>query len=302
MIHSPSPNELRQAISGPELSPALRARYTQLPHSYPQVQALAEAVTAGATTTYDRVQDLISWIGAHTHYSTDIPALPPGADTVKEFLFGNRIGYCEQISTSLAVMLRTLNVPVREVVGYVPGPYNPVTDLYTIQADDAHAWVQVWIPGYGWQSFDPTATVPLANPSPGATALHDVAASIGHLPAGPVSGFLVVAALGVALVRWRRSRPATWADRLALDVERAGRRAGRPRRSSETFVEYATALDDLLAEGSVACRPLAVDVEASVYGGHDLPPEVRRRMIASVRGIRLDRRRAGSAVRSGAVS
>ena len=63
---------------------------------------------------------------------------------------------------------------------------------------------------------------------------------------------------------------------LALDVERAGRRAGRPRRPIETFVEYATALDDLLADGSDTCRRLAVDVEASVYGGRELPPEIRR--------------------------
>ena len=90
-----------------------------------------------------------------------------------EFLFGNRRGYCEQISTSLTVMLRTLGVPAREATGYVPGPYNPLTDLYEVQAKDAHAWVQVWFPGYGWQSFDPTADVPLANPSPANGLAHD---------------------------------------------------------------------------------------------------------------------------------
>ena len=140
------------------------------------------AVTAGAPTTYDKVQSLIAWIGAHTRYSTDIPPLPPGQDTVDEFLFGNRTGFCEQISTSLAVMLRSLGIPAREAVGYVPGPYNPITDLYDVEAKDAHAWVQVWFPGYGWQSFDPTAVVPLANPSPGSTL-----AARGHRGAGPPS-------------------------------------------------------------------------------------------------------------------
>ena len=61
-------------------------------------------------------------------------------------------------------MLRSLGIPAREAVGYVPGPYNPITDLYEVQAKDAHAWVQVWFPGYGWQSFDPTAVVPLGQP------------------------------------------------------------------------------------------------------------------------------------------
>ena len=52
-----------------------------------------------------KVEALIAWIGAHTRYSTDIPPLPAGADAVNEFLFGNRVGFCEQISTALTVML-----------------------------------------------------------------------------------------------------------------------------------------------------------------------------------------------------
>ena len=128
--------------------------------------ALASAVTAHDTTTYDKVQSLIHWIGAHTHYSENIPPLPAGADTVDEFLFGNRTGFCEQISTSLAVMLRSLGIPAREAVGYVPGGFDPITDLYQVHANDAHAWVQVWFPGYGWQDFDPTAAVPLSRPQP----------------------------------------------------------------------------------------------------------------------------------------
>ena len=106
-------------------------------------------------------------MSTHVRYTTDIPPLPAGADAVTSFLFGSRRGYCEQISTATVVMLRTLGIPARETVGYVPGSYDPLTDLYEVQANDAHAWVQVWFPGYGWQNFDPTAHVPLANPSPG---------------------------------------------------------------------------------------------------------------------------------------
>ena len=159
------------------------------------------------------MESLIAWIGAHTRYSTDIPPLPAGADTVDEFLFGNRVGFCEQISTSLAVMLRSLGIPAREAVGYVPGPYNPITDLYEVRADDAHAWVQVWFPGFGWQSFDPTAVVPLANPAPGATALQDLGRALGRVPVLPVAAVLATAVIAVAAVRWRRARPATWAER-----------------------------------------------------------------------------------------
>ncbi len=290
VVYSGTPNQLRQA-SGPAVPADQVPRYTQLPHAYPRVQALAASVTAGAATTYDRVQDLIGWIGAHTRYSTAIPPLPAGADTVDEFLFGSRTGYCEQISTALAVMLRTLGIPAREVVGYVPGPYNPVTDLYTVEADDAHAWVQVWIPGYGWQSFDPTASVPLANPAPGATALHDLGRTLAGIPLWPAAVVLAAAGLAAVVVRRRRRRPAGWAEQIALTVERAGRRAGRPRRPNETFIEYATALDDLMPDGSDTCRRLAADVEASAYGGWEPPPEIRRLMSVSARRIRVPRRR-----------
>ncbi|HXR54431.1 MAG TPA: transglutaminaseTgpA domain-containing protein, partial [Acidimicrobiales bacterium] len=180
-VLTPTPAELARA-SGPTLDPVDQARFTELPHPYPKVAALAARITAHATTTEAKVLALEQWMGAHTRYTTDIPPLPRGADTVDEFLFGNRRGYCEQISTSLSVMLRTLGIATREATGYVPGPYNPITDLYEVQAKDAHAWVQVWFPGDGWQNFDPTAYVPLANPSPAVTLGHDTLGALHRVP------------------------------------------------------------------------------------------------------------------------
>jgi hypothetical protein len=290
-VSSPSPAQLQQEAKGPSLSDPDLTRYTQLPISYPRAQALAQTVTAGATTTYDKVQGLIDWIAIHTRYSTDIPPLPRGADTVNEFLFGNRVGFCEQISTSLAVMLRSLGIPAREAVGYVPGPYNPITDLYEVRAADAHAWVQVWIPGHGWQSFDPTAAVPLANPSPGATALQSVGRALGQLPPLPLGAAAGAIALGVAAVRWRRSRPANWAEAMARRIERAGRRAGRPRRPAETIAEYGAALDRLSEEGSGRWREFAAAVQSAGYGGQVPSGETQRQMLLSARRTRIARRR-----------
>jgi Transglutaminase-like superfamily/Domain of unknown function (DUF4129) len=273
------------------LPAAVEESSLQLPHAYPRVEALAKKITAGDTTNYDRVASLIAWMGAHTHYSTDIPPLPAGADTVDEFLFGNRVGFCEQISTSLAVMLRSIGIPTREAVGYVPGPYDPITDLYQVRADDAHAWVQVWFPGFGWQSFDPTAVVPLASPAPGTVALDDIGRALTRIPIVPVAGALLGLALVAAFLHWRRSRPLTWAERIARSAERVGRRAGRPRRPQETFGEYATTLDDLTGSGSVAWRELAVPVEASAYGGHDPTPNAQRQMVLRARRLRVRRPR-----------
>ena len=197
LVDQPTEAQLEQtATSDQSLDLADIQRYTQLPYAYPRVQQLARKVTAGKATVYNKVEALIAWIGAHTRYSTDIPPLPAGADAVNEFLFGNRVGFCEQISTALTVMLRTLGIPAREADGYVPGSYDPITDLYDIQAKDAHAWVQVWFPYYGWQSFDPTAVVPLANPSPSHVLLHDVAVILERAPWVPV-GIPLAALFGI---------------------------------------------------------------------------------------------------------
>jgi protein-glutamine gamma-glutamyltransferase len=264
-------------------------RETQLPHPYPKVEALAKSVTAGLPTVYAKVQALIAWIGAHTRYSTDIPALPKGADAVNEFLFGNRVGYCEQISTALTVMLRTLDIPAREAVGYVPGPYDPITDLYDIQASDAHAWVQVWFPYYGWQSFDPTAVVPLANPSPAHVLLHDVAVILGRAPWVPVGIPLVVlfaAAYGVRV--WRR-RPQTWAEQVSRRLGRLGARARSPRRPGETLTEFAARLDASCGDPSGTLRAVATVAEAAAYGRREPPPEVRSQLDATLRASPLSR-------------
>ncbi len=238
---APAPSAL--AVSG--LPPAVRAQSVQLPHAYPRAAALASRVTAHASTTYAKVVALEDWIGSHTKYTTNIPALAPGQDTVDQFLFGTRRGYCEQISTALAVMLRSLGIPAREATGYVPGSYNPITDLYQEEAKDAHAWVQVWFPGYGWQSFDPTAFVPLANPTPGDVIAHDLAHLLKGLPWIPIGGGIALAGLVILVVRRRRRAPKTWTGAVTREIERAARRHHVPDRPGDTLLDLAMRLEEV---------------------------------------------------------
>jgi protein-glutamine gamma-glutamyltransferase len=291
-VAAATPAQLRGDSSEATLSSAVEKSYLQLPHPYTRAATLAKKITAGDHTTYGRVESLIAWMGTHTRYSLNIPPLPAGADTVNEFLFGNRVGFCEQISTSLAVMLRSLGIPTREVVGYVPGPYNPVTDLYQVRADDAHAWVQVWFPGLGWQSFDPTASVPLANPAPGATALHDFSSAVGRIPLVPVGAVVLGVGCVVVVFRRRHVRPRTWTEKIAACAEQAGRRAGHPRRPAQTLAEYADVLDGTWGDGSTAWRQLVVPVEASVYGSYEISPDEQRDMVVRARHLRGRRARS----------
>lgn len=274
-LEDPGPAALASA-TGPGLPAGEMRRYTELPRRYRRVAALARRVTAGSSSTYAEVESLISWIGDHIRYSTAIPPLPPGADTVDELLFGNRVGYCEQISTSLAVMLRTLGVPAREAVGYVPGSYDPLTGLYRVEADDAHAWVQVWFPRYGWQDFDPTASVPLATPSAGAAVWGDLGRALRGVPPVPVGAACGLAGLLAAGTWWSRRRPSTWEEKVAANLERAGRSAGLPRRPGDTLADYASAIDASSGDTAATMARAAALVEAAAYGGATPTGEQRR--------------------------
>jgi hypothetical protein len=286
----------------PALSSTQQARYLQLPHPYPQVAALADQITgrtsatggSATASTYNDVEAIEAWMARNIKYTTDIPPLAPGADAVNSFLFGSRLGFCEQISTATVVMLRSLGIPARETVGYVPGPYNPITDLYDVQAKDAHAWVQVWFPGYGWQNFDPTANVPLANPSPGSVLAHRASTLVAHLPWIPIVIVVVVMALVVELRRRRRGRPATWAHQIAADLERRGARLERRRRPDETLSAYGDRLamaDPAHGEQIVAVTGL---VERYTYGGMEPSAEQIAEALAFTRRFRRERGRPGA--------
>jgi transglutaminase-like putative cysteine protease len=288
-----------QALSQPQLE-----RYLQLPHPYPRVAALARRITTGIGNpddpdphTYDKIEAIEAWMASHIKYTTDIPPLAPGADAVTSFLFGTRLGYCEQISTATVVMLRSLHIAARETVGYVPGPYDPITDLYDVQAKDAHAWVQVWFPGYGWQSFDPTAAVPLANPSPGSVLAGTAGRALSHLPWIPIGITVTVIAAFFEVRRRRRRRPPTWAHQIAADLASGGARMGSRRRIDETLSAYGRRLaedDGAYGAGLIGSTQL---VERYTYGGLEPSAEQIAAALAFTRGYRRSHRRRRPAER-----
>jgi hypothetical protein len=291
-IDTATPAQLQAArpspFPGSTLPAVYVARDTQLPHPYPRVAALARRITAGQPNVYDKVGALENWIGAHTRYTTDIPPLSPGQDTVTEFLFGNRKGYCEQISTALTVMLRTLGIPAREASGYVPGPYNPLTDLYEVQAKDAHAWVQVWFPGYGWQSFDPTASVPLANPSPASALAHDAKGAFDRLPKLPLALLLGALVVAVAVSQARRRRPGSWGEAMTRQLVRAAHRGGLEVPDDQALPELAAAIDGLWPPGQApgpGARALADAAERAAYGRVEPDPATRRQLLRQARDL-----------------
>ena len=158
---SATPDELRALPE--QTAPETFDKYLQVPSTVPpRVAELAERITRNAPTRYDKVKAIESWLAENFRYDLDSPVPPSGRDAVDFFLFDTDVGFCEQFASATAIMLRTLGIPTRVLAGYTPGTRNPFTGDYEIKNSDAHTWVDVWFPRYGWYEFDPTFAIPPA--------------------------------------------------------------------------------------------------------------------------------------------
>jgi protein-glutamine gamma-glutamyltransferase len=147
------PSELRlasQSYPGP-----IRDQYLQLPRLDPRIKSLAEGVTARSTNDYDRATAIRNYLVSHYAYTLDLRG-PQTDDPLANFLFVRRAGHCEYFASAMTIMLRSIGIPARYVTGFLPGEFNDVGGDYIIRGSDAHAWVEVFFPGYGWLTFDPT--------------------------------------------------------------------------------------------------------------------------------------------------
>lgn len=139
----------------------------RLPRSpdLPTIEAIAQEVTANATTDYDRAIALQDWFRSEFDYSETTPVTENydgnGFEHVVTFL-EERSGYCIHFASAMAIMGRTVGLPTRVAVGYAPADSMSIRDgsrTWTNRSHDAHAWVEVHFDEIGWITFDPTASV-----------------------------------------------------------------------------------------------------------------------------------------------
>ncbi|MGP8157348.1 MAG: DUF3488 and DUF4129 domain-containing transglutaminase family protein [Candidatus Acidiferrales bacterium] len=147
------PAELRQS---PALYPdEIRSVYLQLPPLDPRIRKLAREITGASENEYDSAARIELYLKSHYGYTLDLTG-SPGEDPLAHFLFVRRAGHCEYFASAMTVMLRVIGIPARYVAGFLPGEYNDVGGDYIVRESDAHTWVEVYFPRYGWITFDPT--------------------------------------------------------------------------------------------------------------------------------------------------
>ena len=153
----PSMRELQRAST--DYPEDIRLLYLRLPDLDPKVADLARQVTSAASNNYDRATAIQNYLRSSFRYTLDPAAIEP-KDPIGSFLFKSRSGYCEYFAAAMAVMLRTLSIPSRLVNGFQTGSYNRIGKDFVVRARDAHSWVEVYFPKYGWITFDPTPADP----------------------------------------------------------------------------------------------------------------------------------------------
>jgi transglutaminase-like putative cysteine protease len=240
---------------------------------YPMYQ-LAQRLALKSGTAYDMVRNVERYLNTSRFAYDEHPTLR--RYPLESFLFKDRVGYCQQFSGTMAMMLRMVGIPARVATGFSPGTPQPdAPGVYKVRDFDAHSWVEVYFSDVGWVTFDPTPAS-----SPASSQTDDGAVSIGaggrvprglgqaqeRDPAGGATGaapgvssgsnfswWIVPVALAVlvllALAGWRLRRRALRrahvpADERALeDLRLALARVGNPVRAGSTLVTVEKTLE-----------------------------------------------------------
>jgi transglutaminase-like putative cysteine protease len=152
------------AISYPHaefLDPMLqRPRELALPKDAgnPRTRQLAQTLRAAHPDDMELVAAVLQMFAEQPYYYT---LTPPklSDDTVDDFLFETKRGFCGHYASAFAVLMRAAHIPARVVTGYQGGTFNRFSDYWIVRQSNAHAWNEVWVDGRGWIRIDPTASI-----------------------------------------------------------------------------------------------------------------------------------------------
>ena len=142
-------------VSDENLPKDLRTHYTDYGNNQP-IADLAKEVTTHSPSYFDKVWDILFYLKTNYYYSLK-PGVSANGNQLEHFLFKSKKGYCSYFAFTMALMLRSLDIPARVSVGFFIDPTETMLNFYPVRANQAHAWVEVWFDGVGWIEFDPTS-------------------------------------------------------------------------------------------------------------------------------------------------
>jgi transglutaminase-like putative cysteine protease len=271
-----------------------------------RVKDLAAQLAGGQRDPYDIATAVERYLRTTYGYATVVNNPPTSRDVTDYFLFDAKAGYCEYFATAMTVLLRANNIPARMVTGYLPGA-RQADGRFLSRESQAHAWVEVYFPQYGWITFDPTprpdvapimrgagstapeptpAPAPGPAPAPAQPAPSNSAAQppTASLNAGADSGFHLSPLLLLipftlfalwALGAWYWFLPfqglapaAQWYARL----QRSARWLGVPNARAATPFETAEAIGARLPDGKPAAMTIAQRYAEEQYAGRPPAP------------------------------
>jgi transglutaminase superfamily protein/transglutaminase TgpA-like protein len=152
---------------------------------YQPLYRVARRVVGRAPTPYAAAVALETWFRSAGFTYDEQPPQTPGVPALVGFVTRTHAGYCQHYAGAMALMLRYLGVPARVAAGFTSGRWNRDRERWIVSDTDAHAWVEVWFPGYGWLPFDPTpARGTLDAPYTNASARFDPDAAVTALFGG----------------------------------------------------------------------------------------------------------------------
>jgi hypothetical protein len=227
----------------------------------PRTRQLALDLTAGKNS-YDAARAIEGYVRGRITYRTDIGYPPADQDVVDYALFDSLEGYCEYYSSAMVVLLRSVGIPAREVVGLTGGSFDAQSGQYLYRESGAHAWPEAYFPGYGWIGFEPTAAYPVAT---SAAAVIKPAPATGGPPLRivvPATAILVTLIVAPLIIFRRRTSAVWYYQRLV----RAGALVGVSPPPATTPSERARLLASRLPEARQAIETLTDLYVREEYG------------------------------------
>jgi transglutaminase-like putative cysteine protease len=307
-------NKLR--VAGKAYPTAIRERYLDVPDgAIPEggaAEQLLEDILAEAAdpdNPYDVASAMVTYLRSSENfeYDTDVRNLACENLSTVECFARFREGYCQFYATTMAILLRKEGIPTRLAAGFLPGERDSVFE--TVRFSSAHAWVEVYFPGYGWVEFDPTGgdvaqaePLPTGEPVPSRPPLDSSGSfrppgglgeqegddlgtggtGVPFVPGGAGSGAaLIVVALLLAIVvgalgfvAWRRGpRGEVTPERAYASLTKLAARFGYAPRANQTVYEYAGALSEVLPQSRPEIQTVAQAKVEVAYGRRMLGDE-----------------------------